>query len=88
MSKITVVIDGATAGVHLGMQLAGGRVTSASVGDLIEPHEQFQAVLRKVVDLRDCGKGPIQAFERMKAIAEEARSALARIDQAALQEKE
>lgn len=33
MSRITVVIEGSTDAIHLGMTLAGGRVTSASLGD-------------------------------------------------------
>jgi len=33
MSRITVVIEGSTDAIHLGMSLAGGRITSASLGD-------------------------------------------------------
>ncbi|MBX8528529.1 hypothetical protein K5D32_02580 [Pseudomonas cichorii] len=43
MSRITVVIEGATAPIRLGMPLAGGRITSAHMGDCSEYPELLDA---------------------------------------------
>ncbi|MCA4965904.1 hypothetical protein [Pseudomonas sp. Y24-6] len=48
MSRITVVIENSTHGIRLGMSLAGGRVTSASLGDhsdLLETAKKLQRAL-------------------------------------------
>lgn len=46
MSRITLVIDGATVPIHLGMAMAGGRLTSASLGDHSEMLETAKGLLR------------------------------------------
>ncbi len=46
MSRISVVIEGATTPIHLGMPLAGGRLTSASLGDHSEMLETAKGLLR------------------------------------------
>lgn len=35
MERITVVIEGVTDAIHLGLKLAGGKVVSASLGDAL-----------------------------------------------------
>ena len=60
MSRITVVIDGAAEGVHLGMLLAGGRVTSASVGDLIEEGERLSAQVASIQKERDVALASVE----------------------------
>lgn len=46
MSRITVVIEGATDPISLGMPLAGGRVTSGSLGDHSELLETAKSLHR------------------------------------------
>lgn len=46
MSRLTVVIEGATVPIQLGMALAGGRLTSASLGDHSEMLETAKSLLR------------------------------------------
>lgn len=46
MSRITVVIENSTQGIHLGMPLAGGRVTSAHTGDRSELLETAKKLKR------------------------------------------
>ncbi|SEE39592.1 hypothetical protein [Pseudomonas coleopterorum] len=43
MSRVTVVIEGATAPIRLGMLLAGGRITSAHMGDYSDYPELLDA---------------------------------------------
>lgn len=49
MTRITVVIEDHAEGIHLGQQLAGGRVVAAMQGDqgeLLEALEEAEHVLR------------------------------------------
>lgn len=46
MSRITVIIEGATVPIQLGMAWAGGRLTSASLGDHSEMLETAKSLLR------------------------------------------
>ena len=48
MSRITIVLDSPTEPIHLGMALAGGRLTSACLGDqseLLETTKKLQRAL-------------------------------------------
>ncbi|KRC97711.1 hypothetical protein ASE33_04020 [Pseudomonas sp. Root9] len=48
MSRITVVLENPTEPIHLGMTLAGGRLTSACLGDqseLLETTKKLQRAL-------------------------------------------
>lgn len=48
MSRITVVLENPTEPIHLGMRLAGGRLTSACLGDqseLLETTKKLQRAL-------------------------------------------
>ena len=48
MNRITIVIEGATTPIQLGMTLAGGRLTSACLGDqseLLDTAKKLQRAL-------------------------------------------
>ena len=47
-NKVTVVIDSPTHTLQLGMEMAGGRVTSLSMGDKIEVAEQYEPTERTI----------------------------------------
>lgn len=52
MDSITVVIKGATQDIRLGLELAGGRVTSASEGDKIDELEKMMERQRALRESR------------------------------------
>lgn len=70
MNRITVVIEGATQDVRLGLGLAGGRVTSASEGDKLDELE------RMVVRQQAQRESLLKKARRPKPITQTAVSAL------------
>lgn len=77
MSRVTVVIEGATAPIHLNMPLAGGRLTSAHLGDLSEYHE----LLGMAKDLlRAASIRPPMPYAERLAILERARPFIEKLE--------
>ncbi len=56
MTRITVVIEDHGEGIHLGQQLAGGRVVAAMQGDHSELLDGLQAIADRTADdsARNC----------------------------------
>lgn len=58
MTRITVVIDSPSYGVHLGMELAGGRVVAAMEGDHSDCLEALEWMVEN--DETNTGDSPIE----------------------------
>jgi hypothetical protein len=64
MSRITIVLEGATQPIHLGMSLAGGRLTSASLGDHSEMLDTAKGLLRALYFYNQMPEDERLAIER------------------------
>lgn len=67
MSRITIVLDSPTEPIHLGMTLAGGRLTSACLGDQSELLETTKKLQRALFYYNQMPEGERLAIEREAA---------------------
>lgn len=67
MSRVTIVLDSPTEPIHLGMTLAGGRLTSACLGDQSELLETTKKLQRALFYYNQMPEGERLAIEREAA---------------------
>lgn len=67
MSRVTIVLDSPIEPIHLGMTLAGGRLTSACLGDQSELLETTKKLQRALFYYNQMPEGERLAIEREAA---------------------
>ncbi|TCT96099.1 hypothetical protein [Pseudomonas sp. LP_4_YM] len=79
MKLVTIVVEGPVDPIHLGMQLAGGRITAAGIGDYSLYCELMEAAKDLVLLIED-GALPREAV--LEAAAQTARDLITKLDDA------
>lgn len=79
MTLVTIVVEAPVEPIHLGMQLAGGRVIAAGVGDYSQYCELMEAAKDLVLLIED---GALPRDAALEAAAQKARDLITALDDA------
>ncbi|MDS9590687.1 hypothetical protein [Pseudomonas sp. HTZ1] len=79
MKLVTIVVEAPVEPIHLGMQLAGGRVTAAGIGDYSLYCELMEAAKDLVLLIED---GALPQDEALESAAQRARDLITALDDA------